>query len=324
MIKLPKVGLGTFPLSGVFSPVSRISAERVINKYIELGGCYIQTAPYYKNIDTLVSEILQKTPRNKYILGTMCVKNRFGVRSGKYVEILHQCEDSLRALRTDHLDYYIISTTKAVDASFEETILALAELKKQQKITYIGVSNVSLDQLKLYNLSGDVDVVQLRLSLLDQTIDPELGKYCRAQNIRVIVYNSIEWGLLTNRFIDQKKEIMGNDLRYKLGPFGKEQTQILKSWMKKYLRPISQKYQLPIETMAILWCLHQPGISSCLVGASSEGQVVNNMLATISACNPMMIEELSNAYLELLQLIKNRYGSTINDFFRNSYKYWSV
>ncbi len=72
-----RVGLGTFPLAGVFNLISSSDAEKLVKKFIDLGGYYIDTAPLYGNgeIEKLLGKTLKDVPRDKYYICTKTVKH---------------------------------------------------------------------------------------------------------------------------------------------------------------------------------------------------------------------------------------------------------
>lgn len=142
------VGLGTFPFSNVFGLLDEKEAKKITFSFLDKGGTYIQTAPYYKGVDPLMGKILKKVRRDKFLWGTLCVKDRQSALSGKYSSVIAQCDDFLQKTGFEYIDLYLTSTPEAKDAPFAETIEAMLHLKKQGKVREIGVCNVTLTQLK--------------------------------------------------------------------------------------------------------------------------------------------------------------------------------
>ncbi len=211
------VALGTFPFSNVFGKVTSGEAAEIVACFIAAGGGYIQTAPYYEGVDSLMKGILATYPRNSYRLGTLCVKDRRSNIAATYKAIMAQCDDSLSALGVDYLDVYLTSTPKDTDAPFGETIRAMNDLRKEGKIRAIGVCNVTLAELQEYNTEGTVQYVQNRFSLLDQENDRDVRAYCVDHGIGLIPYNVLEWGLLTDKSLHAWK-LRADDLMLKVLP----------------------------------------------------------------------------------------------------------
>lgn len=321
-MEIQGVGLGTFPFSHVFSSVSDRTAEKITNVFLEKGGKYIQTAPYYVGVDPLMKKILNRIPRSNYILGTLCVKNRQNAKSGKYNQIIAQCDDSLFQLGVDYIDVYLTSTPKATDAPFSETIGAMSDLKKQGKVREIGVCNVTLTQLKEYNFNGAVRYVQNRFSLIDQSSSTEFLEYCYHNNIKLIPYNVIEWGLLTNKILKHFR-LKESDVRQQVLPvFKKETLSLLRQWVIDYLKPIADQNHTTIEGLSIYWALNQPSVCVCLVGATKKEQILSSLEAMNLAGRDNLVKELDEAYIALKNEVHSLYGQEINDFLRNSYGKW--
>lgn len=321
-LELQGVALGTFPFSNVFGKVTTDEAEAIVHEYLERGGGYIQTAPYYDGVDDLMKMILAKLPRDSYRLGTLCVKDRQSNISGKYDAVIAQCEDSLRHLGLDYIDLCLTSTPVGSDASCSETIRAIADLKKKGKIREIGVCNVTLDELKAYNANGDVSYAQNRFSLIDQEADRNVRSYCAENGIGLIPYKVIEWGLLTNKSL-QMWQLAESDLRAKVLPvFESAPKQMIHEWAIKYLQPIAKQHDTSIEALAIFWVLHQPGVVAALVGVTKLDQLVSSLQANELGQQDMVISSLDSAYKILKQEIQANYGLSVNDFLKNSFGKW--
>jgi methylglyoxal reductase len=318
-LQLNGMGLGTFPFSHVFGKITDDDAGAITRFYLEHGGQYIQTAPYYDGVETLLGRALQGTPRDSYKLATLCVKGSDGVYTNKRAHIIAQVEESLRRLQTDYIDLLMPSSTKATDAPPSEAIAALEELKRQGEIRAIGVCNVSLEQLQEYTNYGQIDYVQNRMSLIDQEADRDVREYCVSHGIGLIPYNVIEWGLLTNKMLTPW-DLHDSDLRTKVLPVFSEQPKaILQKWVQQQLKPLADKYDTTIESLAIAWVLQQPGATTCPVGATTVQQIAASLQAAQLANNTVLITELQASYASLCETIRQQYGQNLNDFLKNSY-----
>lgn len=313
------VGLGTFPFSNVFSQVDERRAENIVRTFLDFKGKYIQTAPYYPGVDEVLFKILKKISREKYFISTLCVKNRKGDREGRYSSIIEQCEDSLTHLGLKYIDLLMTSTTKAEDASLEETISAMVDLQLQGKIRRIGVCNVNLNQLKRYNSTGHVQFVQNRFSLLDRKEDYEFNEYCNVNNIGLIPYNVIERGLLTNKVL-KGIELRAGDLRNSKPEFRIDAQRLIGEWVSKYLKPLADQYRVSIEALVIAWTLNQQNVSLCVIGATSPQQVQSCLQATKVRMDNVTMTKIENAYSILEDGIKNSYNQTIQNYLGNAYK----
>lgn len=323
-MELGRLGLGTFPFSHVFGPTNESEIEQIIHAYFALGGKYVQTAPYYAGVDPILKRLLKNISRSEYCLGTLCVKDRKGIKDGSYSAIIEQCEDSLTELGVDYLDVLMTASAKGGGVPFSETIGAMADLKAQGKIRSIGVCNVDLDQLKEYNENGNVSFVQNRYSLIDRSLDDDFIEYCSSHNIKLIPYNVIEWGILTNRFLGGM-ELRETDFRLKLSKvFNDVPMCVLRHWSAKHLVPVSRKFGTSIEALAIFWVMNQRQVSTPVIGASKKNQIESSMDALRLEKGSEIIEELNNAYFIFAASVKESTGKELNEFLRNSYILWGT
>ncbi len=177
-----RVALGTFPLAGMFNPVTKEGATDVINTFLDQGGYYIDTAPMYGfgYVEHLLGEVLCSKARDSYYLITKCGKHIDEVKQtwtpqATYADVIAQCEESLTQLNTDYIDLYLIHEADII-TPFEETIRALIDLRTQGKIREIGISNVTLQQLKEYRKFADVRYIQNKLSFINRSIEPDFNR----------------------------------------------------------------------------------------------------------------------------------------------------
>jgi len=321
-LELQGVGLGTFPFSNVFGKVSADEAAKITRYYLQHGSGYIQTSPYYKDVEPLLRKILADVPRDAYKLATLCVKDKDSHLSGKHHAVIAQCNDSLARLGLEYMDLLMTSTPEAKDAPFAETIEAMQELKAQGKIRAMGVCNVTLDQLKEYNVTGAVQYVQNRLSLIDQEADRDVREYCVQHGIGLIPYNVIEWGLLTDKML-QGWTLPGDDLRVKVLPvFEQKQKALLQEWVSTSLKPIADEFETTIEGLAIAWALQQPGVVACPVGATTVDQITASLESSNLLDNADLLPKLQVPYDNLVANVRATYGLEVNAFLKNSYGRW--
>jgi aryl-alcohol dehydrogenase-like predicted oxidoreductase len=184
-----RVGLGTFPLAGVFSPITVDNAETIVRNFIDGGGYYIDVAPMYGNgeIEQLVGRVLRDVPRDNYYLATKTIKlidsNRRSFKSGKRKDVIEQIDNSLSRLKVDFVDLLMVHSPDD-NTPIEETLSAMEELQRMGKVKELAISNVNLDELIQYNATKKIKYVQNRFSLINRSLSPELEKIsARQQNL---------------------------------------------------------------------------------------------------------------------------------------------
>lgn len=311
------IGLGTFPFAGPFGEVIAEDASKIIREYIKKTGKYFDVAPTYGNgqIEELLGRELKEYSRHRFFINTSCGyvldEGKF-VISGKYNDVISDCEASLKRLGIDYIDLYI-SHIPDNNTPYEETIDALKTLKKQGKIKKIGVSNVNLEQLKRYNYDGSVDFIQNRFSLLNQSVSVEFEEYLKTQRIGFIAYQVLERGLLTNKIL-KSFEVNKNDLRSTKPEFQENIKNELALWVNNLLYPIADKYQISITTLALKWCLKQSFVSLCQCGATKVTYLDDFFIALNKILPSIFYEEVTEAYCQLDKNLNYQYGKSVRGF----------
>lgn len=314
------IGLGTFPFASPFTPIDEEEATKIIIAFLELGGKYIDTAPTYAfgAVERLVGQVLRMSnvPRDSYFLASMCGyildENKQYKVSGKYHDVLEDCNASLERLQVDYLDLYM-SHLPDTNTPFDETMAALAELKNQGKVLNIGVSNVTLEQLKEYNKNHLVSFVENRFSLLNRSMTGDFIDYCTTHGISIIAFQVIERGLLTNRILNGL-DLREGDLRNKKPEFASEVWQKIGKWVSEFLKPIADELNTTVAALAIWWALQQPGVSICLNGATSESQLRSNFRAMSLTPSQGTMAQIEAAYQQLEDQISREYSKSIREF----------
>ncbi len=315
-----KVGMGTFPFANPFGQVNEIEAEKIFRAYLKAGGQYVDTAPTYAfgEVENIIGRIVKKIdPQRRYLsISSMCghtldENNQFK-KSGKYKDVISACEGSLKRLQIDYLDFYI-SHTPDTETPFEETISAMVELKKQGKIKSIGVSNVSLEQLKTYNLGGDVKFVENRFSLINRNFSQEFLTYCKTHNIGIIGFQIIERGLLTDKVLEGIT-LRDGDLRLKKPEFAPDIREVIGLWVKTSLQPIANELGLSISGLALWWAMQQPSMAICLTGATQGEQLQSTLKALNVKANSSVVKKIDSEYQKFENKISVEYSKTVRSF----------
>jgi methylglyoxal reductase len=191
-------------------------------------------------------------------------------------------EQSLKRLGTDHIDLYQTHWQEPT-TPIETTMEALEKLKKEGKIRAIGVSNVSVDQLKRY---GTVASAQERFTLIDRGIVKNgLVDYCVANSIAILSYFSMEQGLLTGA-MSPDRAFNDGDTRKTNPLFSPESIRRVNAVVEE-LRPFAEKYKATIPQIVIALTASMRGITHVLVGARDAAQAKENALGGCIELSPL-------------------------------------
>ena len=311
------MGLGTFPFAGPFGIMDDDTSRTIINSFLKNCGKYIDVAPTYAfgRIEELLGEEFKKYPRDEFFINTSCgyVRNGDGFRvSGKYDDVIADCDASLKRLGLDFIDLYI-SHIPDVNTPFSETISAMRDLKAAGKINHIGVSNVTLDQLKEYNAEGDIEFVQNRFSLLNHSVNEEFAEYLINNDIGLVAYQVLDRGLLTNKMLGDFS-VKDGDLRKKKPEFETMIVDELAMWVRSMLKPIADKNGISITALAIKWAQHQPFVAMCQCGATKVSQLSDFIDAVSVPVSTDFYDEIDASYNSLESTIMEKYGKTVRQF----------
>lgn len=185
--------------------------------------------------------------------------------------IMREVEISLKRLDTDYIDLYQTHWQEAT-TPIEVTMEALLKLKDQGKIRAIGVSNITVDQLKSYGLIASA---QEKFSLLDRDIEKRgIVDYCVKQNIAILSYFTMEQGLLTGT-MDPDRKFPEGDKRKGNPRFSPENIRKVGDILGG-LKPYAEKYGCSVAQIIIALTAAQPGITHLLIGARDAAQAVEN------------------------------------------------
>lgn len=188
-------------------------------------------------------------------------------------------EQSLKRMRLNYVDLFY-SHRYAPNTPLEETLQALVDIVRQGKALYIGISRWPLEALRVahdYLKAHDVPMLiyQGRINLLDrEPINEGILDYCQRQGIGFISFSPLAQGLLTDRYLHG----VPDDSRMARNHFLKKErlTPELLDYLQRLNVTATERGESLAE-MALSWVLHQQGVTSVLVGASSPEQLQKNL-----------------------------------------------
>lgn len=197
--------------------------------------------------------------------------------SRKY--LMASIDQSLRRMGLDYVDLFY-SHRYDPQTPLEETLQVLVDIVRAGKALYVGISRWPLEALKVadkYLRDHDVPLLiyQGRVNMIDhEPIDEGILDYCCEHGIGFISFSPLAQGLLTDRYLNG----IPQDSRMAQG--GSLTADKLTPELLARLRQLNSEAQAQGHTLAenaLSWILHQKGITSVLVGASSVGQLERNM-----------------------------------------------
>lgn len=298
-LRASQVGLGTwkigYPDTGDGARVDEASAFDLFDRAMQLGVTFWDTANRYNessgNSERIIGSWLKKNPqeRRNIVLATKA----YGAMDGKTpnhsglsrLNILESVYASLDRLQTDAIDLLYFHR---YDASIpaEESLLAIEDLVRQDLIRYLGVSNFSVDQLKLYQALAEklgsrakVVAVQNRFDMLsgeDESLSGVLD-HCARANVSYVPYSPLARGLLSRRYLDREAVGPGHRL-FDEGTLEDDLTQDRQKALQELAR-LAQKWEMELSQLALAYTLTLPGMGPVIPSASNVKQLEMNAAA---------------------------------------------
>lgn len=207
--KVSRLSLGCMSMSGAYGPADDNESIATLHRAFDLGINFIDTSASYGSGHNheLIAKAL-KGRRERIVIhsksGSPRAPDASGNRSGSTPEYLTQnCEQSLKRLGTDRLDFFCMSRVDP-DIPVEESVGAMARLVEQGKARYIGLSEASANSIRRARKVHPVASLQMEYSLWSR--DPEGGNIqaCREFNMGVMAYSPLGRGFFAGVVHDLK------------------------------------------------------------------------------------------------------------------------
>jgi aryl-alcohol dehydrogenase-like predicted oxidoreductase len=283
--ELTTVGFGAWAVGGpwVFGwgPQDDQESINAIRKALELGLNWIDTAAAYGfgHSEEVVCKALDGISREDVFIATKCGLLPNGDQPPKRnlapENIRKEVEASLKRLGTEFIDLYQFHWPDSDSgAPVEESWTVMANLQKEGKVRFIGVSNFDVSLLERCEAVHHVDSCQPPYSLLNRSYEAEVLPWCLEHGVGVVAYSPMQSGLLTGAF--DINRLAPDDWRRRGAHYKGEKLEKNLQFVEK-IRPIAQKHDKTVGQLAVAWVLMNPAVTSAIVGARRPSQVEQNM-----------------------------------------------
>ncbi len=257
--EVSSIGFGCMSLSHAYNPpVSDEQADRVLNRALDLGCDFIDTAALYgfgHNETTLGKFISSR--RGEFTLASKCgMTGVNGVRviDGRPETIKATCDDSLQRLKTDVIDLYSLHRLDR-KVPIEDSAGALADLVGAGKIRTIGLSEVSADTLRRAHAVHPVTAVQSEYSLWTRNTEVAVLEACREIGATLVAFSPVARGFLTGK-LGAHSQFEGKDIRSAMPRFQGE------NWKQNLVllgefEDVAAEVGCTPAQLALAWLLHR-------------------------------------------------------------------
>ena len=280
-LQLTPIGFGAWAIGGgnwefAWGPQDDQESIDAIHQALDEGVNWIDTAAIYGlgHSEEVVGRAL-KTTSHKPLVFTKCSMrwhpDRSIYRSLKAGSLAEELDGSLRRLGVETIDLYQIHWPNP-DEELEEGWEALARLKQQGKIRWVGVSNFSIEQMKRAQKIAPITSLQPPYSMLRRAIEEEVLPFTLENGIGVINYSPMVSGLLTGAMTAERVAAFpADDWRRRAAEFNEPKlSRNLR--LVELLREIGNQHEVSPGVVAVAWTLHNPAITAAIVGGRSRKQ----------------------------------------------------
>ncbi|MFC5496842.1 aldo/keto reductase [Caenimonas terrae] len=263
-------------------------AERLVGQAVDAGINFIDTADVYAGGAS--EQITGQALRNLKIAreSVVVASKVFGetgsgpnARGLTRSHILDGVKASLKRLQLDHIDLYQVHGFDPA-TPMEETLRALDQLVRHGHVRYIGVSNWAAWQIaKALGISERLGLarfesLQAYYTVAGRDLERELVPMLRSEGVGLMVWSPLAGGLLSGKYgREQQAEAGSRRLAFDFPPVDKE-----RAWdVIDAMRPIAAARGVSVAQVALAWLLHQPQVTSVIVGAKRPQQLADNIAA---------------------------------------------
>jgi aryl-alcohol dehydrogenase-like predicted oxidoreductase len=281
-------GVMTFGGEGFWKVVGtqgQAEADKLVGRCLDAGINFFDTADVYSN--GLSEQLLGKAlgARRKDIVLATKVRgrtgpgvNEVGLSRGHILDSVHA---SLRRLGTDYIDLYQIHGFD-IATPLDETLRALDDLVRQGKVRYLGASNLAAWQLmKALGISehrglSRFESLQAYYSIAGRELERELVPLMKDQHLGLMVWSPLAGGFLSGKF---RRDAQGPEgarrAAFDFPPVDKERAYTVIDVMDG----IAKEHGTSVARVALAWLLHQPHVTTLIIGAKTQEQLEDNLAA---------------------------------------------
>jgi len=294
-------GAMTFGGEGFWKVVGtqgQTEADRLVGRSLDAGINFFDTANVYSfgASEQLLGNALG-AKRSSVVLATKVRGrmgpgvNEMGLSRGHIMDSVHA---SLKRLGTDYIDLYQIHGYDAV-TPLDETLRALDDLVRQGKVRYLGASNLAAWQLmKALGISehkglARFESLQAYYTLAGRDLERELVPLMKDQQLGLMVWSPLAGGFLSGKYRRDSQGPQGSRrVDFDFPPINKERAYDVIDVMDG----VAKEHGVSVARVALAWLLHQPHVTTLILGAKTEQQLEDNLAATTLKLTPEQLAKL--------------------------------
>jgi aryl-alcohol dehydrogenase-like predicted oxidoreductase len=310
-LKISTITYGNWLTHG--SQVENDAATACVRAALDAGISTFDTADVYANgaAEKVLGKALKGERRESLEIFTKVYwptgpggKNDTGLSRKHVLESIH---GSLKRLKTDYVDLYQAHRYDT-ETPLEETMQAFADVVRQGKALYIGVSEWTADQIRAgHALAADLGISlvssQPQYSMLWRVIEGEVVPACEELGVSQIVWSPIAQGVLTGKYQPGQEPPAGSRATDEKGG-----ADMIKRFMNddvltrvQDLQPIADEAGLSLAQLAVAWVLQNDNVAAAIIGASRPEQVTENVQAAGVTLEPELMKRIDEVLGDVVE-----------------------
>ena len=279
-LRLSVLGFGAAPLGNEYGNLAATEGEGAVHAAIDHGINFFDTSPYYgRTLSEARLGAALSGKRDKVVLCTKCGRYDKELFDFSASRVTASIDESLRRLRTDHVDMFIAHDIEFGDREqvVNEAIPAMRKLQGTGKARFIGISGLPLKLLAEVAERAQVDFVlsYCHYNLMIRDLDRLLTPVAAANHIGLVNASPLHMGMLTPA---------GAPMWHPAPPSVKEAA--------VKIVQLCQSRGVDVTTLALRFCLDYPHVASTLVGMSSPREVEQNLKAFDFRVDPKLLSDI--------------------------------
>ena len=289
-LRVSELCLGTMTFGGkgwakAIGSLDQQAVDKIVRRSMDAGINFIDTANVYS--EGLAEELTGQSIKNlglnrdELVIATK-VRGQMGQGPNDSgltrKHILQQVEASLKRLQTDYIDLYQIHSFDPL-TPWQETLWTLDDLVKVGKVRYIGASNLTAWQLaqaldfSTYTKIQRFASLQAYYTIAGRDMERELIPLLQNQQVGLLVWSPLAGGFLSGKYKRNEKVEGARRTNFDFPPVDKERGfNIL-----DVLHPMATAKKSSVAQLALAWLLHQPAVTSVIIGANKMDQLEDNL-----------------------------------------------
>jgi aryl-alcohol dehydrogenase-like predicted oxidoreductase len=299
---------GTDGIWGKIGDLGQVDAERLVGQAIDAGINFIDTADVYSGgaSEQITGQALKnlKVPRESVVVATKVFGDTAPGTNGRGASrghIMDGVKASLKRLQLEHIDLYQIHGFDPA-TPIEETVHALDQLVRHGHVRYVGVSNWAAWQIvKALGIAERLGLsrfesLQAYYTVAGRDLEREIVPMLRSEGLGLMVWSPLAGGLLSGKYrpgegAGTAAEAGSRRQTFDFPPVNRERADVVIDAM----RPIAQAKGVSVAQIALAWLLHQPHVTSVIIGAKRPDQLADNLAATTVTLTAAELKTLGDA-----------------------------